>query len=210
MYAIWYLFPKVTNTNHNLKHRYLKLKSPFLDGCKSDPCLPAFLKASEGLVSSCPEQFLCFQFHKHFILGNPWAYMGPVKKSEQSIPFHHLKENRQQHAPHSQCACPSITYRSHIPGTTQHRGCAGIRVKLLGSRAGLRIYSLAQLARLQTIFIWGTHPPLHIPSCGNRRARVTNSGNFGLNFLPDWKKSQLVGCWGFFKQREKQTLICQV
>lgn len=47
----------------------------------------------------------------------------------------------------------------------------------------LRIYSLAQLTRLPTTLTFHNFP-LHIPSCGNTRIRVTNSGNFDINFLP--------------------------
>lgn len=86
-YAIWYLLCKDTNANHNLKHHYLKLKLPFLNKCKSDLRLRHFVKASEGLVSPCPEPFFCSWFHRHLILKKPWAYVGLVKRVSSPSPL---------------------------------------------------------------------------------------------------------------------------
>lgn len=83
---------------------------------------------------------------------------------------------------------PKHRWRLPHPWTTQHRACAGIHIQPPGSRGVFEGF------------------PLRIPSCSNTGVRVTKSGNFGLNSLPDWRKSQLVGwlvCWvrfGFFKR----------
>lgn len=137
MYTIWYLLCKDTNANHNLKHHYLKLKLPFLNKCKSDPCLQNFLKASEGLVSPCPEPFFCSWFHRHSILKKPWAYTCPVKRVSSPSPLTIQKRStREVSALCSQCTHLSITYGSHTPGTTLHPGCPRIHGKLLGGRGG--------------------------------------------------------------------------
>lgn len=101
-----------------------------------------------------------------------------------------------------QCATLSIPYSSYIPGTTRHWDPCKTTQKQ------------GWFEHLQTIFTQGTHLPHHIPSCGNIRIRVTNSGNFGLNFLTDWKQSQLLGgsLGFFFPNREKnksQSVKCK-
>lgn len=117
-YAIWYLLLKDTNVNHNLKHHYLKLKLPFLNECKSDPCLQHFLKASERLVSPCPEPFFCSWFHRHLILKKPWAYNCPVKRVSNPLWPSKRDQAREGSAPCPQWTHLSITHSTPTPGTT--------------------------------------------------------------------------------------------
>lgn len=135
-YAIWYLPLKDTNVNHNLKHHYLKLKLPFLNECKSDPCLQHFLKASGGLVSPCPEPFFCSWFHRHLILKKPWAYNCPVKRLSNP-----LSPSKRDQAREGKCTLSSVNSPEHHlqlphPWDHTHTGCTRIHGKLLGGRGG--------------------------------------------------------------------------
>lgn len=99
-YAIWYLLCKDTNANHNLKHHYLKLKLPFLNKCKLDPCLQNFLKAREGASKSMPRAILLLLISQAFNFEKTLIVHGSCEKSEQSIPFDHPKEIKQERSVH--------------------------------------------------------------------------------------------------------------
>lgn len=158
---------------------------------------------------SMPRAILLLLISQAFNSGKTLCIYGSCEKSEQSLVFDHLKEIKQERQVHHVLNAPTWAPPMAPPPLGPHCTLAvpGSMENCWEAEVVLRIYSLAQLTRLPTTFTWSPHLPLRIPSCGNTRIRVTNSGNFGLNFLPYWRKSQLVG--GFLN-REKQMPICQV
>lgn len=189
-YIIWHLLLKDRNTSGNLKHHYLKLKSPFLNGCKSDPSLQSFLKASTGLEVPCPESFLCSFIKRHRPLGYLGTCVDSVKGASSPDPSTTQKESSKR-GKCTMLSVLSITYDFHVAGTMQHLAASGgIHAGLLGSRA---VWGAC------TISLWGTPLLLHAQS--HPKTRVTNSGDAGLEFLIAWRKSQLVE----FLSREKKT-----
>lgn len=164
----------------------------------------AFPKGKWKASKSMPRAILLLLISQAFNSEKTLSIQLSCEKSEQSpLTIQKRSSKRGKRTLNSPEHHPQLPH----PWDHTHPGCTRIHGKLLGGEEVLRIYSLT---RLPTTFTWSPHLPLRTPSCGNTRIRVTNSGNFDMNFLPYWRKSQLVACLGLFKQREKQMPICQV